>query len=99
MERCWLTKPDDRPSFTQALRDLQVIKDDENVSKFTLISFYVSINNFCIQVFTIHNVHAFFWTAGAGCSKQVGSELTQNSKQNFQELLRKLEMVFLINLA
>jgi hypothetical protein len=32
MERCWLEKPEDRPSFTQALRDLENVKDEEMVS-------------------------------------------------------------------
>ena len=32
MERCWLAKPEDRPSFTQALRDLEIIKDEEMAS-------------------------------------------------------------------
>lgn len=29
MERCWLKKPDDRPAFSQALRELQMIKESE----------------------------------------------------------------------
>jgi hypothetical protein len=32
MERCWLIKPEDRPQFTQALRELEIIKEDEMVS-------------------------------------------------------------------
>ena len=43
MERCWLAKPEDRPSFTQALRDLEIIKDEEmrresEASKITEVS-------------------------------------------------------------
>ena len=32
MEKCWLEKPEDRPQFTQALRQLEFIKEEEMVS-------------------------------------------------------------------
>ena len=32
MEKCWLENPDDRPQFTQALRQLGLIKEEEMVS-------------------------------------------------------------------
>lgn len=32
MQRCWLANPEDRPKFTQALRELELIEKEEMVS-------------------------------------------------------------------